>query len=633
MTTEIKEYGGAYFPKDKALKKNIDLKPLAIAVKAATKAIAEAIIFGKLASERPEHIEHYFKVKIWEHRDGIPCPAFDVFTTEFFESAAIWDTEKGEPAARPAPDNNGNNTVTDTTSETKTLSVSGFSTCFRAASLALFGPVDEVTASQYNQIVDLSVDTESTPERENMEAIHHVPRVLALHPEKQLALMAHVAQTVKPAATWPERAKVMEKWLDTPAAKRNQVNLPSKETHTESGVTLGGGNATDRSPDMMHNLSTLRIEVAVAILSLYDEIDIYAIPNKFFVPAKAMAEAEQDPRFTAWWKQLRGTPGILDYSRAAIIALIKSAPEDIWLNPVKLREFINRELIESNHTKPDQKTIEIACSPKQRDINKSEDNAFQVQQTTDNKELPVVCPGRAAQLEKELNDAFAKDTASEQHTKIEKIGDGVFSVENLMANSAAKDQNINVPEDNRQAMTERQIEVLYALDDLLTGRTNVMAKEEAEGVVSCTGHLIPQIMPMLMDTIITTESCLSPAFSDEEIHDVATTILDAWSDNEAERLKIVTDAIVEYRSEPELPQPAVIDPPVITAKPKKADDHNPQQMVDVMHPTALTYQQQLTIAALHGLCANPVHGNALDDLPAIAADLAAGIIRLQEKCE
>jgi hypothetical protein len=252
------------------------------------------------------------------------------------------------------------------------------------------------------------------------------------------------------------------------------------------------------------------------------------------------------------------------------------------------------------------------------------------QSATESQELPAVCPGRAAQLEKELNEAFADGTVSDNQTKIEKIGDGVFSVENLMANGAAKDQNIGVPEDNRQAMTPRQIKVVYALNDLLSGRTDIMTKEEAEGVVSCTGHLIPHIMPMLMDTIITTESCLSPAFSDEELHDVATTILDAWSDNEAEREKIATDAIVQYRSEPELPQPAVIDLPVITAKPKKADEPAPQQVTNVLQPSALTYQQQLTIAALQGLCANPAHATALDDLPAIAADLAAGIIRLQE---
>ena len=111
---------------------------------------------------------------------------------------------------------------------------------------------------------------------------------------------------------------------------------------------------------------------------------------------------------------------------------------------------------------------------------------------------------------------------------------------------------------------------------------------------------------------------------------MATTILDAWTDNEAGREKVATDAIVQYRSVPELPQPAVIDPPVVTVKTKKpagaAPAENRQQ-------SSLSYLQQLTIAALQGLAANPVHGNALDDLPAIAADLAAGVIRQQEQAD
>jgi exodeoxyribonuclease VIII len=48
-------------------------------------------------------------------------------------------------------------------------------------------------------------------------------------------------------------------------------------------------------------------------------------------------EGKTDPRFTAWWAKFRGTPGILDYSRAAIIALIKTAPEDLHIRPVDLR--------------------------------------------------------------------------------------------------------------------------------------------------------------------------------------------------------------------------------------------------------------------------------------------------------
>lgn len=80
MSVELKVFGGAYFPKDKALKKHPDLKPLATAVNASTKAIAEAVIFGKLAAEHPEHIDDYFKVKIWEHHDDLPCPELDVFS-------------------------------------------------------------------------------------------------------------------------------------------------------------------------------------------------------------------------------------------------------------------------------------------------------------------------------------------------------------------------------------------------------------------------------------------------------------------------------------------------------------------------------------------------------------------------
>lgn len=252
------------------------------------------------------------------------------------------------------------------------------------------------------------------------------------------------------------------------------------------------------------------------------------------------------------------------------------------------------------------------------------------QSATDSQELPAVCPGRAAQLEKELNDAFAGGTASCNQTKIDKIGDGVFSVDNLMASGAAKDQNIDVPEDNRQAMTVRQTEIAHVLNDLFSGRTDIIGKEEADGILSCTGHLPPQIIGMLIDTFVTAESHLSTVLSDEELHDVGTTAVDTWSDIEAERLKIITDAIVEYRSEPELPEPAVINTPVIAAKPKKADEPTPQQVTNVLQPSALTYQQQLTLFALQGLCANPAHATALDDLPAIAADLAAVIIRLQE---
>ncbi|KJL74106.1 exodeoxyribonuclease VIII, partial [Enterobacter hormaechei subsp. steigerwaltii] len=269
----------------------------------------------------------------------------------------------------------------------------------RAACLALFGPVPGITEAQYGQIVDLVNDDAGSFTRELTEALTKEPRALSLAPERQEQLLAWVRENTKESSQWPDIKKQIAKWLDTPVDKRPQATTISEESHTDSGATLGGGNKTDRSPDLVHNLSTLRIEVAVAILSMYDEIDIYWIPNRFMMAAKGMAEAAQDPQFTAWWAQLRGTPGILDYSRAAIIALIKSAPEDLWLNPIKLREYINRELVESNHAKPDQKIIDIACKAKPRVIpeEKTDDKA---QPSIQSKTLPpAVCPGKAAQFD------------------------------------------------------------------------------------------------------------------------------------------------------------------------------------------------------------------------------------------
>lgn len=628
MSVELKVFGGAYFPKDKALKKHPDLKPLATAVNAATKAIAEAVIFGKLAAEHPEHIDDYFKVKIWEHREGIPCPDLDVFSPEFFDSVAVWNVNAGEPAAVPQPEADAKEEWDDNKAVEEIKTVSRLDQASRAACLALFGPVPGITTAQYGQIVDLINDDAGSFTRELAEALAKETRALALAPERQEQLLAWVRENTKDSAQWPDIKKQIAKWIDTPVDKRPLADSTnSEENRTDTGSTLGGGNKTDRSPDLVHNLSTLRIEVAVAILSMYDEIDIYWIPNKYMIPAKAMAEAEQDTRFTAWWKKLRSTPGILDYSRAAIIALIKSAPEDIWMDPVALREYINRELVERDHANPDQKTVDMACRPKPRTNAEKKENDETESTVPVKTDLPAVCPAKAAQLDKELNDAFAQSSASEKQAseqpRVENLGGGVFSVDALIntpsSNEVEKQEVPPVPND-------RDFAILHALNDLISGRTDIMGKEEAEGVVACTGQRVSDVIPLLLADITTTEFCLYPEFSDEEIHDVATTMLDSWSDDISVRQKIALDAIVEYRR-PEPPKQVVLDPPSVMAKPKAEPMAAPETNVQ---QSSVTYLQQLTIAALQGLCSNPAYCNQYEELPAMAAGLALSVINHQE---
>lgn len=627
MSVELKVFGGAYFPKDKALKKHPDLKPLATAVNAATKAIAEAVILGKLAAEHPEHIDDYFKVKIWEHREGLPCPELDIFSPEFFDTFAIWNVNAGEPAAAPQPESEEKKEWDDNKAQEEIKTVAQLDQASRAACLALFGPVPGITTAQYGQIVDLKNDDEPSFARELAEALAKETRALALAPERQDQLLAWVRENTKDSAQWPDIKKQIAKWIDTPADKRPQAATTTVENRTDTSSTLGGGNKTDRSPDLVHNLSTLKIEVAVAILSTFDEIDIYSIPNKFFIPGKAMAEAEQDTRFTAWWKKLRSTPGILDYSRAAIIALIKSAPDDLWMDPIALREYINRELVESDHAHPDQKTIDLACRPKARSNSEKKEDDETKPSLSGETGLPAVCPAKAAQLDKELNEAFAQSQAPEEQAydqpRVENLGGGVFSVDALLNTAPSNEgKKQEVP----PALSVREIEIAHALNELMSGRTNICDQDDIENLITTTGKDIEHIFPLLIADITTTEFCLSPDFSDEEVQDVATTILDQWSDDISVRQKIALDAIVEYRR-PASSKPFVLDPPSVTAKP----DIEPEPVPETHGPlSSVNYLQQLTIAALQGLCSNPAYCNQYDDLPAMAAGLARSVINHQE---
>lgn len=627
MSVELKVFGGAYFPKDKALKKHPNLKPLATAVNAATKAIAEAVIFGKLAAEHPEHIDDYFKVKIWEHHDDLPCPELDVFSSDFFDDHVVWNTNRGEPAAAPQAETEAKEEWEGNKTQEEIKIVAQLDQASRAACLALFGSVPGITSAQYGQIVDLRNDDEPSFARELAEALAKERRALELAPERQEQLLSWLRENTKESAQWPDITKQIAKWIDTPLDKRPQSTTTTEENRTDTGSTLGGGNKTDRSPDLVHNLSTLRIEVAVAILSMYDEIDIYWIPNKYMIPAKAMAEAAQDPRFTAWWAQLRGTPGILDYSRASIIALIKSAPEDIWLNPIKLREYINRELVESDHAHPDQTTIDTACRPKPRTNAEQKENDETESPVPGETLPPAVCPGKAAQLDKELKEAFAQSPAPENRTgdqpRVENLGGGVFSVDALLNTAPSNEgEKQEVP----PALSDREIEIAHALNELMSGRTNIVDKDDVEYLIATTGKDIGHLFPLLIADITATEFCLSPDFSDEEVQDVATTILEKWSDDISVRQKIALDAIVEYRR-PEPPKSVVLDPPSVTAKPKAEPEPAPEINAPL---SSVTYLQQLTIAALQGLCSNPAYCNQYEELPAMAAGLARSVINHQE---
>ncbi|HBT1986989.1 TPA: exodeoxyribonuclease [Klebsiella pneumoniae] len=134
-------------------------------------------------------------------------------------------------------------------------------------------------------------------------------------------------------------------------------NCISSVMKTDAGTNAGGGNKTDRNPDYTHTLDTLDVEIALATMPM--DFDIYNFPASIHRRAKEIVQKKESP-FKEWSAALRKVAGILDYSRAAIFALIRGATSDIHHFPVSLQTYINANLTEHKHDVPSVETLEKA---------------------------------------------------------------------------------------------------------------------------------------------------------------------------------------------------------------------------------------------------------------------------------
>ncbi|HFP6186459.1 TPA: 3'-5' exoribonuclease [Escherichia coli] len=142
-------------------------------------------------------------------------------------------------------------------------------------------------------------------------------------------------------------------------------NRVSRITRTASGANAGGGNKTDRNPNLVHTLDTLDVEIAAATLPM--DFNIYEIPGSVYRRAKEVVLNKESP-FKEWSAALRATPGILDYSRAAIFALIRSAHPGFYHYPGRLQGYINAYLTETDHENPSKETLTAARHTPEKDI-------------------------------------------------------------------------------------------------------------------------------------------------------------------------------------------------------------------------------------------------------------------------
>ncbi|MCR2796148.1 3'-5' exoribonuclease [Enterobacter kobei] len=159
------------------------------------------------------------------------------------------------------------------------------------------------------------------------------------------------------ATNYIDRGLLVKEW-----GKGNRV---SNINRTPSGTNAGGGNKTDRLTPQTK--TGLRYEITAGLVARRYEFDIYNPSFEIDVEINAimnLALGKEDPvqqEYVATCALFEEMPGGMDYSRACNIATVKTTPENLWKDPIKHLEYLNRVLTETDHAHPDPALVDIAC--------------------------------------------------------------------------------------------------------------------------------------------------------------------------------------------------------------------------------------------------------------------------------
>ncbi|EJD0359999.1 3'-5' exoribonuclease [Enterobacter hormaechei] len=266
-----------------------------------------------------------------------------------------------------------------------------------------------------------------------------------------------------------DRGLLVKEW-----AKGNRVSVIQRTT---SGTNAGGGNKTDRNPDLKHDLDSLDLEIALATLPM--DFNIYDIPGGVFRRAKEIVSKKESP-FKEWSKALRATPGILDYSRAAIFALIRSAHPEYYLYPARLSGYINANLTESNHSEPSEETLVAA----RHDPEVSWTNEVATDSVVETGGPESSGKNEEAQID------------GETQPILEKVGNGLFSIEGLTISNIKADQpntaaeyvdNVQMEETGNDESTNGS-PLSEGQEEVVTGESSTETDSDATALNNDSGH-------------------------------------------------------------------------------------------------------------------------------------------------
>ncbi|EPY4307396.1 3'-5' exonuclease [Klebsiella quasipneumoniae] len=289
------------------------------------------------------------------------------------EDGLTWQKIVAPAAAEPQPSSKPENDISPANSDEEdysnneealfNLAEMSFRTQLLAQYMADERHVYHISIPHRNRLSAMEMDTDNHGVQNLLLTAENIPE-LKKYDMPGLWKFTSAFKSVFPVGKRHELGKQIQfakLWLETSHIDRGILtkewaagNYITSINKTDTGANAGGGNKTDRNPDYQHSLDTLDIEIALATMPM--DFDIYNFPASVHRRAKEIVQKKESP-FKEWSAALRSTPGILDYSRAAIFALIREASSGITPFPDRLRGYINANLTEHKHDTPSAETL------------------------------------------------------------------------------------------------------------------------------------------------------------------------------------------------------------------------------------------------------------------------------------
>ncbi|WFV38700.1 3'-5' exoribonuclease [Citrobacter freundii] len=279
-----------------------------------------------------------------------------------------------------------------------------------------------------------------------------------------------------------DRGLLVKEWC-----KGNRV---SQIQRSDAGTNAGGGNKTDRNPELVHTLETLDIDIALATLPM--DFNIYDIPGGVFRRAKEIIAKNESP-FKEWSVALRKRAGILDYSRAAIFALIRSAEENAHHFPELLSRYINKNLTETDHQHPTEEILAAAGHVPEKS------------------------------WENEINEKVtAEQKVGVEQPEIANMGNGVFSIDGLMGNQQAP--ALSVVDQVRQRAVEDKLHHTHTEE----ATSNVQMEETDNNEIKANPEVSQSETAVLPVKSADATGDASASLNNEPVHHIDTDTLNAF---------------------------------------------------------------------------------------------------------